>query len=195
MGWLETTRERARFEGQLCRVHQTGPPALAASPYYYCHDKRLAPQSVAKSGIPLFPPPGEALCGFFHRLPDCSACGGGELGRRADLFSASYQLLCCCPAGAPGSLSPRLLSSPPSSSSQHLKQQERRVNFQFLFSIHFQVIYILDTSRGSSHSQLSKNYCPSRENSYIQPCFHLSFPFKFKNLFCKGVLTNGDINL
>lgn len=148
---IETTRERVRFEGQLRRAFQTPPPPLTASPYYYCHDKGLAPQSVAKSEIPLFPPPREDLCGFFHRLPDCSACGDG--GPRCSrireksgfIFRFVPAALCCkdgiCPAGAPCSLSP-----PPSSRSQHLKQQECRVNVHFLFSAHFQIkfVYILD---------------------------------------------------
>lgn len=135
---IETTRERLRFEGQLCRVYQTPPPPLTASPYYYCHDKGLAPQGVAKSEISLFPPPREDLGGFFHRLPDCSACGDGGPRRwrirekSGFIFRFVPAALRCkdeiCPAGAPRSLSP-----PPSSRSQHLKQQECRVNFHFPF--------------------------------------------------------------
>lgn len=168
---IETTRERVQFEGQLCRVYQTPPPPLTASPYYYCHDKGLAPQSVAKSEIPLFPPPREDLCGFFHRLPDRSACGdGGPCRSRIReksgfIFRFVPAALRCrdgiCPAGAPRSLPP-----PPSSHSQHLKQQECRVNFHFLFSAHFQIIfvYILDSGGESAHSHLSKNFCRSLEN-------------------------------
>lgn len=119
---IGTTRERVQSEGQFCRVYQTGPPALTASPCDCCHDKGLAPQSVAKSGIPLFPPPREDHCGFFHRLPDCSACGGG--GRRRSRikeksgfifrFVPAALLLSCWSSSLAHSLA-LLLSSPPSS--------------------------------------------------------------------------------
>lgn len=65
------------------------------SPYYYCHYKGLD-LSIAKSEIPLFPPPREDLYGFFHRLTDslshcrllfCSSLGMVcELGKEGFIF-------------------------------------------------------------------------------------------------------------
>lgn len=83
-----------------------------------------------------------------------------ELGKRADLFSASYQLLAL--QGRDLSCRGSLLSSPLllPRASQHLKQQECRVNFHFLFSSHFQTVFvfILDSRGESSESHFSEYF-------------------------------------
>lgn len=89
------------------------------SPYYFCHYKGLDP-SIAKSEIPLFPPPKEDLCGFFHCPTDlilssfsdystvfCSSLGlVCELGKEGFIF----RFIPAACAARMGSLLPRPLA-------------------------------------------------------------------------------------
>lgn len=87
------------------------------SPYYYCHYKGLD-LSIAKSEIPLFPPPREDLYGFFHCFTDflslwwllfCSSSGMVcELGKEGFIF----RFIPAACAARTGSLLPRLLALP-----------------------------------------------------------------------------------
>lgn len=71
---IETTLKsnlscQASFRGQLSQSLSNSLLPFIESPYYYCHYKGLD-LSIAKSEIPLFPPPTENLYGFFHCLTD-----------------------------------------------------------------------------------------------------------------------------
>lgn len=110
---------------------ELGRQRSSTSPYYYCHDKGLDPR-VPKSRIAI----------LFADFPRCG--GGGDRRwrvRERSGFIFRYVpaafLLSCRGASLSRPSSPLLSSprSPPSSSSQHLKQQEYRVDFQFHFQI------------------------------------------------------------
>lgn len=112
------------------------------SPYYYCHYKGLD-LSIAKSEIPLFPPPREDLYGFFHHLTDslshcrllfCSSLGMVcELGKEGFIFrfipAAHAARTRITPPRAP--CSPFLFLR---SYSQHLWETRKKRKFELLRS-------------------------------------------------------------
>lgn len=109
------------------------------SPYYYCHYKGLY-LSIAKSEIPLFPPPREDLYGFFHCLTDslshcrllfCSSLGMVcELGKEGFIF----RFIPAACAARTGSLLPGLLALPSFSCALKVStcgKQEKKGNLNF----------------------------------------------------------------
>lgn len=86
-------QERPGLEAGLCRVYQTGPPALTASPYYdYCHDKGLAPppfKVLQSQKYRSSRHPEKIIADFSTDFLTARPCGGGERRRRSRIMEKS----------------------------------------------------------------------------------------------------------